>query len=157
MQLIDRQRQFRCDHCGSTHFVEAPAIDGVRVLDRPATSRPCPLCAAPLVDAVLDDTFRIEHCERCRGLGMSRQTFAEAIRRLRARQSGPPVDPTPIDPTELQRSLNCPTCASRMDTRRYDGPGNIVIDACSRCDTIWLDRGEITRIIQAPGRDRGRV
>ena len=131
-------------------------MDGVRVLQRPEAARPCPLCAAPLAEALLDDTLRVEHCERCRGLGMPRQTFAEAVRRLRARQSGPPIDPAPIDPTELARVLNCSTCGTSMETRRYDGPGNIVIDACSRCDVIWLDHDELTRIIHAPGRDRGR-
>jgi Zn-finger nucleic acid-binding protein len=156
MQLIDRQRQFRCGHCDTTHVIEAPAVDGVRIVRRSESAPPCPLCAAPLADALLDETFRVEHCERCRGLTMPRQTFAEAIRRLRARQSGTPVDPAPIDPTELGRTLDCPKCQAQMDTRRYDGPGNIVIDACSRCDVIWLDYGELSRIIQAPGRDRGR-
>ena len=157
MQLVDRQRQFRCAHCASTHFIEAPAVDGIHVLQQTDPPRPCPLCAAPLADALLDDTFRIEHCEHCRGLRLPRQTFAEAIRRLRARQTGSPVDPAPIDATELGRTLNCPTCQTPMETRRYDGPGNIVIDACSRCDVIWLDHDELTRIIHAPGRDRGRA
>ena len=35
------------------------------------------------------------------------------------------------------------------------GPGNIVIDTCHHCDLIWLDYGEITKVVNAPGRDRG--
>jgi Zn-finger nucleic acid-binding protein len=38
----------------------------------------------------------------------------------------------------------------------YYGPGNVVIDTCSRCDLIWLDFGELKQIADAPGRDRGR-
>jgi Zn-finger nucleic acid-binding protein len=33
---------------------------------------------------------------------------------------------------------------------RVESPAN-----CARCDLIWLDFGEIRRIVDAPGRDRG--
>jgi Zn-finger nucleic acid-binding protein len=36
----------------------------------------------------------------------------------------------------------------------HDGPGNVVIDTCRRCDAVWLDSGELTQIVDAPGRDR---
>ena len=42
-----------------------------------------------------------------------------------------------------------------MDTFQYMGPGNIVIDTCHADDLIWLDYGEITKVVNAPGRDRG--
>jgi len=42
-----------------------------------------------------------------------------------------------------------------METFQYNGPGNIVIDTCHQCDLIWLDFGEITKVVNAPGRDRG--
>ena len=42
-----------------------------------------------------------------------------------------------------------------MDVHPYYGPGNIVIDTCSRCDVIWLDFGELKQVTDAPGRDRG--
>lgn len=43
-----------------------------------------------------------------------------------------------------------------MDVHPYYGPGNIVIDTCSRCNVIWLDCGELQQIADAPGKDRGR-
>jgi Zn-finger nucleic acid-binding protein len=42
-----------------------------------------------------------------------------------------------------------------MDTHPYYGPGNVVIDNCGRCGLVWLDFGELDRIISAAGRDRG--
>jgi Zn-finger nucleic acid-binding protein len=42
-----------------------------------------------------------------------------------------------------------------MDTFQYNGPGNIVIDTCHPCDLIWLDYGELHKVVNAPGSDRG--
>lgn len=44
-----------------------------------------------------------------------------------------------------------------MNTHPYYGPGNVVIDTCSHCEVIWLDRAELGTTTGAPGRDRGRV
>jgi Zn-finger nucleic acid-binding protein len=46
----------------------------------------------------------------------------------------------------------CPVCGERMEVHPYYGPGPAVIDSCSRCGLIWLDRGEMTVIETAPGR-----
>ena len=42
-----------------------------------------------------------------------------------------------------------------MGTYQYMGPGNIVIDTCHDDDLIWLDYGELKKVVNAPGRDRG--
>ena len=42
-----------------------------------------------------------------------------------------------------------------MGTYQYMGPGNIVIDTCHEDDLIWLDYGELNKVVNAPGRDRG--
>jgi Zn-finger nucleic acid-binding protein len=156
MALVAHHRYYQCGHCQSVHAIEAPAVEGVRVVARRDDAAACPFCQTPLAYALLDEMFSIEHCERCRGISIPRASFAEAVVRLRARQTGPPTDPLPSDPRELLRKMNCPTCRRHMETRRYDGPGNIVIDACVTCDRLWLDYGELQRVLSAPGRDRGR-
>jgi Zn-finger nucleic acid-binding protein len=42
-----------------------------------------------------------------------------------------------------------------METFKYLGPGNIVIDTCHQDDLIWLDYRELEKVVNAPGRDRG--
>jgi Zn-finger nucleic acid-binding protein len=155
MELFDRRRYYFCRHCGTFHFIEAEAHDGVRVLERRDVARPCPLCETPLAHSQLDDMLIVEHCERCRGVLMARQTFGQAVTLRRARATGPGVPPLPLDQRELQRQLYCPSCRMRMDVHPYYGPGNIVIDSCTRCDLIWLDHGELKLIADAPGADRG--
>ena len=156
MELFAARRYYFCAHCGTFHFLDAPAPEGVQVIERPASPRPCPLCDAPLATSVLDEAHVVEHCERCRGLLLARAVFAEAVARRRARETGPPLAPAPIDRRELTRQLGCPGCHAPMDVHPYYGPGNVVIDSCSRCDLIWLDFGELRQITEAPGKDRGR-
>ncbi len=42
-----------------------------------------------------------------------------------------------------------------MDVHPYYGPSTIVIDTCHTCDALWLDYGELGRVINAPGKDWG--
>ncbi len=160
MELFERRRYYFCNHCGTFHFItnmEAPAEDGIRVLERSQAGVPCPLCAAPLAKSLLDDAYSVEHCEGCRGLLIARASFADAVARRRARQAGPPAEPVPLDRRELKRAITCPACRTPMDVHPYYGPGNVVIDTCSRCDLVWLDFGELQQITDAPGGDRGRT
>jgi Zn-finger nucleic acid-binding protein len=155
MELFELRRYYFCAHCGTFHFIETAAEDGIHVLERPAAPRACPLCSGPLANSLLDDAHRVEHCERCRGLLLERAAFSEAVRRRRARATGPGIEPVPLDRRELKRRVTCPSCRTQMDVHPYYGPGNVVIDTCSRCDLIWLDFGELKQIAEAPGRDRG--
>jgi Zn-finger nucleic acid-binding protein len=104
--------------------------------------------------ATLDDREAIEICERCKGILMARQAFAETLTARRRAAQTPSVTPRPTDRAELQRRIACPDCGAPMVTDWYYGPGNIVIDTCPACDVIWLDAGELGRAIDAPGSDR---
>ena len=79
MELFERRRYFFCTHCGSFSFINTPEVEGVRVLERPVPAPDCPRCRAPLVKALLDDAYAVEHCERCRGILLRRAAFAEAV------------------------------------------------------------------------------
>ena len=156
MELFERRRYYFCKFCGTFHFIDTPAEDGIRVLERRDGMPACPLCSSPLAKSLLDDDYVIEHCERCRGVLIGRSSFSDAIGRRRARESGPPAPALPLDQRELSRRVSCPSCRELMEVHPYYGPGNVVIDTCSRCDLIWLDHGELKQITDAGGRDRGR-
>jgi Zn-finger nucleic acid-binding protein len=153
MELFEQRRYYYCTHCGSFQFIEHDAGEGVHAVDR-AGADSCPLCAAPLAASVTNEGYSVQQCERCHGLFMDRRTFAELVTRRRASAGGPGTPPQQIDPRELRRDVTCPRCRQKMDVHPYFGPGNVVIDTCARCDTVWLDSGELTQIVDAPGRDR---
>jgi uncharacterized protein len=46
-------------------------------------------------------------------------------------------------------TLTCPKCGG--DMRRYERNG-VVVDQCTECRGIFLDRGELERLVDAEGR-----
>jgi hypothetical protein len=84
---------------------------------------------------------------------MFQQTvFARLVQHLRAMKPGPGVLPEPMDPRQLNVRRLCPTCEGFMETHPYGGPGNAVMDSCASCKVIFLDRGELSKLANAPGR-----
>jgi hypothetical protein len=50
--------------------------------------------------------------------------------------------------------MNCPRCASEpLDERVREG---VTIDVCQGCRGIWLDRGELEKLIARSVQERGR-
>ena len=156
MELVESRRSFHCRHCGRYHSPQSVDADGIRVLGHRTNAPRCPVCAAAMADALLHDE-PIDFCETCRGMLLSRGTFAELVHRQRRWAQTPPSIPSPLDRTSLDRHLKCPKCGKAFDTYPYGGPGNTVIDGCDPCNAVWLDYGEFRQIVDAPGRDRGRL
>ncbi|NBX65534.1 MAG: cytoplasmic protein [Proteobacteria bacterium] len=42
-------------------------------------------------------------------------------------------------------TLNCPVCTSAMQESTKNG---VTIDICPRCRGVWLDRGELEKLMQ---------
>jgi Zn-finger nucleic acid-binding protein len=148
MELHATRGYFFCRYCGSFHFPEATAADGIRVLGQPDAGAPCPACKARLATAILDEAHSVQYCANCRGALLSREM-------RRAWATTLPAEPVALERDELNRVVSCPRCASQLATHPYYGPGNVVIDTCATCDVVWLDFGELKQIVDAPGRDRG--
>lgn len=155
MELFATRGYFFCRYCGSFHFPETAADDGIRALAEVAPPIPCPACKHPLSHAMLDESFHVRYCTRCRGALLPRASFATVVQKRRAWATGQPAPPVPLNPAELERKAVCPACSKGMETHPYYGPGNVVIDSCLACELIWLDFGELRQIVAAPGRDRG--
>ena len=141
---------FKCDYCHAVFF-PGEEDDGVTVLDQPdgpGLNQSCPLCSHPLVHAAIVK-IPVLYCTECHGLLLPMGVLPGLIDALRTGQSSPAVQ-TPPDQADLKRTIQCPQCHRRMDTHFYAGPGNVIIDTCGDCLLIWLDRGELMRIVHAP-------
>lgn len=145
---------FVCAHCGTSALPQAVERDGIRVVGQSDSGLSCALCKAPFARGLVDE-YQVDYCEKCHGILVNRQDFAEWVRRSRAWAETASVMPTPAKPAELRRKIDCPRCGTRMITDWYYGPGSVIIDRCVNCDLIWLDYGELNQIIDAPGPDRG--
>ncbi len=154
MKLVRDRDYFVCDYCTTFYFPE-PSKDEVRNLEE-LTNIQCPICKNQLSLASIEGN-RALLCENCRGILIDQWVFAFAVQYLRAHTEGPDIPPRQLDAQELSRLLRCPHCGQSMDTYPYAGPGNIVIDCCCKCKLIWLDYGELYKVIHAAGRDRGHA
>ena len=134
-----------CDHCGSEQ--DAPAIpEGFELLGE--TTQTCPTCSAALAQGRLHG-HPVLCCPECAGLLIEMHQFTAVIDLVRANISAfRAAMPPRQKPGE--RKLNCPSCGQALVSHRYAGPGNVVIDTCSRCLVNWLDPGELRRIARAP-------
>ena len=49
----------------------------------------------------------------------------------------------------LDRTIDCPKCWVKMDRKEIEvfGP-DIVIDICPKCEGIWLDKGELNKLLK---------
>jgi Zn-finger nucleic acid-binding protein len=155
MELVESRRYFRCGHCGAYHFPHSVEADGIRIVGQRSEAPKCPVCAAPMAQALLDDDHPVDFCAKCRGVLLPRTTFADVTNKRRAWATTPPAEPVPLERQALHRELRCPKCGGPFETYPNYGPGNVVIDSCRDCDVIWLDFGEMRQIVDAPGRDRG--
>jgi Zn-finger nucleic acid-binding protein len=154
MELFPARGYFFCRYCGSFHFPDTTADDGVRLVSDGPQAANCAVCDRPLTSAMLDETHAVRYCRNCRGVLIPRRGFAAVVQHRRAWATGAPGPAVPFDADELQRKVRCPVCKTRMTTHPYYGPGNVVLDSCGTCDLVWLDFGELKQIVDAPGKDR---
>jgi len=147
MRLEDGRDSLICDYCRQV-YVPDVNDDGVRILGEPSKLE-CPVCAVGLVPASMA-RHRILYCPHCHGSLIGMGEFGALIGDLRAEAHGAAATPHAPAARELERRLRCPQCHDTMDTHFYAGPGNVVIDDCSRCELNWLDAGELRSIAHAP-------
>ena len=150
LDWVSGDDSLHCEYCQGVYVPEKNA-DGVRRLGA-SSPLTCPVCNVPLEQAVLAGRH-ILCCSRCQGMLVGMDDFVALIEELRAdRGGGGSIQPAP-DRKGLERRIACPQCRQPMDTHFYDGPGNVIIDDCSRCSLDWLDAGELMRVVRAPGHE----
>ena len=142
---VDREL-FVCDYCG-TELLPPAAADGVMII---ADSKfDCPLCKAKLADAALE-SIPLLYCRDCHGMLIGMDDLGPLVSSLRAHRDRPATYVAPRSQKDADRILHCPRCGASLDCHPYGGGGNVNVDSCEACETIWLDSGELRKIVAAP-------
>ena len=150
MRIIRDKGISICDHCG--HQQETPAVmEELELLGE--SSSLCPVCATPLSRGRLHGQ-PVLSCARCSGLLIEMNLFTTIIEAVRAYDVGSFRAALPPREKPGERTLKCPNCGQALISHQYAGPGNVVLDTCSRCLLNWLDQGELRRIALGPDRQR---
>jgi Zn-finger nucleic acid-binding protein len=146
MNVVNNQNLFHCEYCGGYDFSE-PNLDGVALLDEPS-SFVCPTCKQPLVFAIIKNVG-IFSCPACRGNLIDQSKMLSILRQTQSSDLPCEIPATPLNKSELARTLVCPSCQKMMTTYPYGGPGNVIIQGCDKCRMIWLDFGELSKVMHA--------
>ena len=126
----------------------------------------CPRCRAEMQALQLGKTTGRE-CAQCGGLWLDLETLdrltserdqlVSATSILAARL---PLSPTP---TDVVRYVPCPVCEKLMNRTNFAHASGVILDVC-KGHGVWLDRGELQRVLDfvasgglAVARDRERV
>lgn len=100
----------------------------------------CPDCDHPLV-IVEYDRVEIDYCTRCRGCWLDEGELGLIL-------TGDLYLPEQVDLVKAQKGRRCcPHCRARLRT----GPlpeSNVEVDACPFHHGMWLDYGELRKIIE---------
>lgn len=144
MTLEEGRDYFHCSFCNS-YVIPDPNKEGVVLLEK-ATDYKCPLCGTLLAEAVVN-RIHILACPNCHGNLIPQPSLLPIITAARPIEAEPDHMNYPLDQTEFQRKLPCPRCHQPMISYEYGGGGSVVLQGCEPCALIWLDFGELTRII----------
>ncbi len=135
---------YHCAYCGSYGFPD-PNLDGVALFDE-VSPYACPVCGHPLVTAAVKDVH-IYSCPNCRGNLISQSKMLPILRQAKAHPAAGEEQRLLQSPSERARTVICPACKKPMDGYPYGGSGNVIIQGCAECLLIWLDFGELSRIM----------
>lgn len=154
-----------CHHCG-IHLIAEQVVGEVSDL-------PCPACqnGAHLHSRRLGQlSLAVMECDRCAGLWLGREVFAELTRKaaaigsksdplllqlLQSRSQRPPPQASSSSGNSYYRP--CPVCRDMMPRRNYGRRSGVIIDLCKE-HGVWFDADELPRIltwIRAGGKKEG--
>jgi len=152
MRLATGDGSMRCDYCRSVVILAADDA-GLRFFNENAQGLECPVCSIPLWNAALG-AVKLDACKKCKGMLIGMNVFEPLIEELREKNKDQDEIPSPADPADLRRAVECPKCHRRADVHFYMGGGGAILATCENCELNWLDGGMLMRIVHAPREER---
>jgi Zn-finger nucleic acid-binding protein len=104
----------------------------------------CPQCWTGLTAIAIAEQAALR-CENCRGVVMATEAFTEVVHQRWKNALAHGQHSPSVDAEDFVRILKCPRCGHCMKPRA----GADVVDACPRCDLVWLDHRDRSRLEQA--------
>ena len=112
----------------------------------------CPKCQQSL-ETVDYQGVRLETCPACGGNWLDAGELGSIVRARRVRFSekeclavAQAAKITGVKLATLDRHLTCPKCGGVTNPVNYGDDTGLIIDKCTTCKGIWLERGEIDKI-----------
>ena len=146
MMVEENQNLFHCEYCGCYDFPN-PNLDEVALLDEVSTLT----CRYAISRSFQQWVKRVDifSCPICRGNLISQSKMLPILRQVQLIDSDHEEFRFPQPQSEQERQILCPSCQKEMAVYPYGGPGNVIIQGCGECRLIWLDFGELSKILHS--------
>ncbi len=115
----------------------------------------CPACAGSLRPYAIEGSgLLLDICSACHGLWFDRAELKELLDKPQW-QADFRIPQTAKRTLAAKSLRECPRCESRALAPRETG--GVCLEECQGCQGIWLDTGEVTRLIAAQPEAQGLV
>lgn len=108
----------------------------------------CPRCKSELFKNTIKEVnvqIEIDECQECGGIWLDKDEILPL-----EKVAKPTFWETRKIPKETDQliGLNCPKCEETQLMKKAEHPRdhNVILDYCSNCSGIWLDKGELEAI-----------
>ena len=110
----------------------------------------CPLDSAELAPQNYEAGIKVDRCGTCKGMWLDHQEL-EKIQEAQQIDYGDEAKRLPdlvgqayaMALANSKPEVTCPKCQQLMERLEHGGYSQIMIDVCTNCKGVWLDRGEI--------------
>ena len=143
-----------CKYCGNKNDIDLKGIHEFTV-SKPETERVCPNCNKTLQTIDIKSTkehFYIEQCESCFGLFFDPEELAAILNSTISNSIQ--IDYDRLGEISKNYKYNdnvvykkCPVCRDLMNRKNFGTRSGVIIDTCKK-DGIWLDGGELKRLME---------
>jgi Zn-finger nucleic acid-binding protein len=107
----------------------------------------CPVCKTP-TDLIRYEHVPVYNCGTCGGHWLTPSKLNVILRRQEVLM--PPAVRQKMDDlaraANSARKLNCLSCGVTMQKRQMGWARGLALDQCPRCESIWLDQGELEKL-----------
>ena len=111
----------------------------------------CPACRTDMVICEIGMN-EFAGCPACKGMLFQQPVFAKVSNHLRNQAALPESKSQPVNYARMPANRMCHSCGARLQTHSFCGPGKAVIETCFCCGVIFLNAGELTKLVRAPGK-----
>jgi len=106
----------------------------------------CPKCANSLEPTNLE-SIPVDQCPSCRGIWFDEKELQSVL--TKSHDFGRKLGREQPNPRLNQKPGRCPRDQSRMLRAFSSTDERVVLDMCPDCHGLWLDGGELHRLIKA--------
>lgn len=135
-----QERDRRRAHAGARESADAKgSVPQLPQDGAPASGRQCPECQGAFRIVRIDDT-PVDVCGACGGIWFDRGELAEVC--------GASWDIPARGYRSSPSQYRCPTCTETMTEDTWLAPHELRVDACPSQHGVYLNRGELERILE---------